>query len=116
MTCPMFQDDCRFCSHEHMIVPYAPLIEDPRSKRLIAGPVEHRKEPVGFWCNNVSEWVEHLRYCPARWGLHSVTSSGQRAGGCGVYPDAYGQSLIPREDVFLIVGTGQQTLGGVIEI
>jgi hypothetical protein len=39
-----------------------------------------------------------------------------RADGCGVYPDAYGQSLIPREDVFLIVGTGQQTLGGVIEI
>jgi hypothetical protein len=113
MTCPMFQDECRFCSHEHMIVPYAPLVEDPRSKRLIAGPVEHRKEPIGYWCNNVSEWVEHLRYCPARWGLVGSVNrlvGCARADGCGVYPDAYGQSLIPREDTFVVQGVGQQVL------
>jgi hypothetical protein len=108
-TCPMFQDKCRFCSHEHMIVPYAPLVEDPRSKRLLPGPVEHRSEPLGYWCNDISQWVEDLKYCPARFALHRY-HTGRVADGCGVYSDAYGQSLIPREDAFVVSGVGQQVL------
>ena len=40
-----------------------------------------------------------------------------KADGTGIYSDVCGQSLIPKEDdIFLVVGTGQQTLGSVIEI
>jgi hypothetical protein len=115
-TCPQFNTPCRFCSIEHLYIPYAPLIENPKTNRLEAGATAIRKEALGEWCNNISQWVRELRYCPARWGLYGVATSGIRADGCGEYSDEYGQSQIPGEDMFLIVGTGQQTLGSVIEI
>jgi len=89
MNCPMFNTpNCRFLSHEHIIVPYAPLLEDPKSKRLIAGSVAYRKEPIGLLCNNDGEWVtEHKKLCPARWGL-TRHNMGCRVPGCGVYPDS----------------------------
>ena len=108
--CPMFQTQCRFCSHEHHTIPFARLVEDPRTKRLIAGPIEHRRELIDIWCNNVGNWVKDLNWCPARWGLYR-NPIGIRADGCGEYSDAYGQSQIIRDDEFLAVGVGQQVLG-----
>lgn len=116
MNCSMFKDDCRFCSHEHQYIPYAPLVENQKTLRLEVGITNIRKELIGEWCNNISDWIEKLSYCPARWGLYGVPAIGLRADGCGVYSDTYGQSQIPQDDIFLIVGTGQQTLGSVIEI
>ena len=110
-TCSLFNDHCRFCSHEHIIIPFAPLLPDPRTGRLVAGSVQHKKEMIGEMCNNVSQWVKDLKYCPARWGLYRA-SVGVRADGCGTYKDS---QIIP-DDIFLIEGTGQQTLGSVIEI
>ena len=84
--CPMFGDDCRFCSHEKMLVPYAPLINNPKTGRLEPGMVQMRSEPLGEFCNNVCGWVSTLKYCPARWALRGVATSGVVADGCGVYP------------------------------
>ena len=108
--CPMFQDNCRFCSHEHLFVPYAPLVENPQTTRLVVGLTAIRKELVGEMCNNISQWVKDLNYCPARWGLYGVASTGIRADGTGLYSDNYGQSTIPREDEFIVSGLGQQRL------
>ena len=106
-TCPMFGDSCRFASHEHLIIPFAPLLPDPRTGRLVVGSVQHKKEMIGEMCNNIGGWVHDLHYCPARWGLHSVMSTGIRADGCGEYKD---DQTLPAEDIFLVVGTGQQVL------
>ena len=103
-TCPMFGDSCRFASHEHLIIPFAPLLPDPRTGRLVAGSVQHKKEMIGEYCNQAG-WVKDLHYCPARWGLHSVMSTGIRADGCGTYKDS---QII--QDAFVAVGMGQQTL------
>ena len=111
MNCSMFQDDCRFCSHEQRIIPFAPLIE--QNGRLVPGLVEHRKELIGEMCNNISQWVEGLKYCPARWGLvgRGLSMVGSaRADGTGTYSDVFGQGQIPREDEFVICGVGQQRL------
>jgi hypothetical protein len=110
-TCPLFQDtDCRFCSHEHLIIPYAPLVEDPRTHQLRPGLTEHRREMIGEMCNNVSLWVRDLTYCPARWGLTSF-QNGKRAEGTGVYPDGVGQGMIVIDDEPRgVVVPGQQVL------
>jgi hypothetical protein len=81
--CEAFDTPCRFCSAEHLIVPFAPLVEDPRSKRLIAGPVEHRSESLGTLCNQLSKWTRDITQCPARLGL--VYWCGEKAPGTGVY-------------------------------
>ena len=110
MICPLFNDpDCRFCNGEMRIIPYSPLVE--KNGRLVPGLIEHRKELIGEMCNNVSQWVTDLKYCPARWGLYRA-SVGVRADGCGTYKDS---QVLP-DDIFIIEGTGQQTLGSVIEI
>ena len=101
----MFGDSCRFASHEHLIIPFAPLLPDPRTGRLVAGSVQHKKEMIGTYCNNLSSWVRDLKYCPARWGLTRVPSVGIRADGCGEYKDS---QIIP--DAFVAVGVGQQCL------
>ena len=108
MNCPMFQDDCRFCSHENLIIPFSPLIE--KNGRLVPGLVEHKKELIGEMCNNESKFVTDLKYCPARWGLVGRGNNGARYEGSGTYSDSYGQSLIPREDEFVVSGVGQQRL------
>ena len=110
-VCPMFQDQCRFCSNETLRVPYTHLITNPKTKRLEAGAIAIREVSLGTWCNNISQWVSELRYCPGRWGLYGIQSSGVRADGCGVYSDTYGQSQIPKEDEFVVSGIGQQVLG-----
>jgi hypothetical protein len=111
MTCPLFNDtNCRFCSHEMIVIPFSPLVE--KNGRLVPGSVEHRKEEIGPYCNNVGDWCKDLPFCPARWGLYRFGGYGVRADGCGVYMDS---QIIPG-DIFLIEGTGQQTLGSVIEI
>jgi len=112
--CSLFKDPaCRFCSHEHSYIPYAPLVENKKTGRLEPGATEIRKELIGEFCNNICQWVRNLSYCPARWGLRSVPPSGNRAAGCGMYPDAYGQSLISaQDDIYLVAGAGD----GVLEI
>ena len=110
-SCPLFQDPaCRFCSHEHLLVPYAPLVLNEKTQRLEPGSTKIRKEALGAFCNNLSQWVRDLKYCPARWGLHGAASTGVRADGCGGYKDDYGQFLIPRDDEFVVIGVGQQVL------
>ena len=86
-TCPLFDTpNCRFLSQECIIVPYALLIEDPKTKRLSAGSTLHKKEPVGLLCNNDGEWVtDKKKLCPARWGLHRQHYGGRMG---GVYPDS----------------------------
>lgn len=117
MICPLFNDaNCRFLSQERQFIPITALIENPKTKRLELGATCIKTEVVGAMCNNISQWVKDLKYCPARWGLHSVPATGMKADGCGTYSDSYGQSLIPQDDIFLVVGAGQQTLGSVIEI
>lgn len=86
--CEPFATHCRFCSQEVLVVPYAPLIEDTRSKRLIAGSTAHRIEALGTFCNNICKWARDVQCCPARWGLSSVPKVGVRADGCGVYMDS----------------------------
>jgi hypothetical protein len=76
---------CRFCSQEHLFVPYSTLVENPATKRLCVGSTGIKKEMIGFFCNNISDWVSNLKYCPARWGLHGVASSGCVADGTGSY-------------------------------
>ena len=100
----MFGDSCRFASEECLIIPFAPLLPDPRTGRLVAGSVQHKKEMIGEYCNQMG-WVRDLHYCPARWGLTRVPSVGIRADGCGTYKDS---QIIP--DAFVAVGTGQQCL------
>jgi len=82
----MFATHCRFCSHERLTVPYARLIENPKTKRLETGSTEHMQVPLGEFCNNISQWVSVLQYCPARWGL-SNSHNGVRADGTGIYLD-----------------------------
>ena len=89
-TCPMFDTpNCRFFSFETQVVTYSPLIEDPKSKRLIAGSMLHKKvvSGTGCFCNNASMWVDRLKYCPARWGLYRH-HTGKKADGAGTYPDS----------------------------
>jgi len=82
--CTRFDTLCRFCSKEMVVIPYSPLITDPRSKRLIAGAVEYRGESLGEWCNNLSQWCNTVNKCPAREGL-AAYGCGIKADGCGVY-------------------------------
>ena len=113
MICPLFNDtNCRFLSLEHRFIPITTLVENPKTKRLEPGATTIKTELVGEMCNNVSKWVKDLKYCSGRWGLYGVASSGVRADGCGTYLDS---QVIPG-GIFLIEGTGQQTLGSVIEI
>jgi len=95
--CPMFQDNCRFLSIEHLFVPYSPLTENPKTSRLETGATQIRKEPLGCFCNNVGGWVSDLTYCPARWGLRGVATVGVVADGTGSY--LCPQYLFPQEDV-----------------
>lgn len=87
LQCPFFNDNCRFCSHEHLIVPYARLIENTKTKRLEPGATEHMPVPLGAFCNNVGVWVSDLKYCPARWALAN-SHHGVLADGTGCYPDS----------------------------
>lgn len=113
MKCSMFQGDCRFCSHEHSYIPYTPLVENKKTMRLEISATNIKMVLLGEWCNNISQWVRELRYCPARWGLHGVPSVGIRAEGCGEYSDEYGQSQITaQDDICLINDDGC----GVLEI
>jgi len=83
--CNQFDTPCRFCSQETLTVPYAPLIEDPKSKRLIPGSVAHRIEPLGTWCNNISRWCKDVVQCPARLALAYEPWTGCKAHGTGIY-------------------------------
>jgi hypothetical protein len=100
--CPMFETpNCRFFSFETQIIPYAPMIEDPRTGRLQHGSIMHKKvmAGTGCFCNNVGSWVSELTYCPARWALHGVASSGRVADGTGVYTEpVVVPSILFRED------------------
>lgn len=84
--CPMFKDDCRFCSHESLLVPYTKLEQNPKTKRLEPTGNHIDRVPLGEYCNNGCGWVKDLKYCPARWGLRGVATAGVVADGCGVYP------------------------------
>ena len=99
--CNQFDTPCRFCSQETLTVPYAPLIEDPKSKRLIAGSVVHRSEPLGQWCNNSSQWCRDITQCPARLAL--ATRHGfvwaHRVGGTGIYA-----KLCKRDEMEVLLG------------
>ena len=88
--CNQFDTPCRFCSQETLTVPYAPLIEDPKSKRLIAGSVVHRSEPLGQWCNNSSQWCRDITQCPARLALAYEPWCGKKAEGTGSYAKLIG--------------------------
>lgn len=91
--------NCRFLSQEHLFVPYSTLVENPKTKRLCVGTTGIKKEPVGIYCNNVSDWVSNLTFCPARWALHGVASSGCVADGTGVYVEpVMVPSVLFRED------------------
>lgn len=94
MKCTMFLDNCRFCSHEHHYIPYTPLVENKKTMRLEIGATNIRKELIGEFCNNIGGWVQDLKYCPARWGLYGIATTGYLSDGCGVYSDAVGQSGI----------------------
>jgi hypothetical protein len=86
----MFDTHCRFCSHEHLFVPYTPLITNPKTNRLEAaiGKTMIKKEPVGIYCNNSSSWVSDLKFCPARWALHRKHyGDGRVADGTGTYTE-----------------------------
>jgi len=88
-TCPMFDTpNCRFLSEESMLIPFNKLVENPKTNRLEpAKETMMRKEPLGTFCNNASMWVDRLKYCPARWGLHRH-HTGKKADGTGTYPDS----------------------------
>ena len=69
-VCEMINGECRFCSNEQRFVPFTKLVEDPKTKRLILGATDIRKETIGLRCNNDgNKMVSELHYCPARWGL-----------------------------------------------
>ena len=107
--CAQFDTPCRFCSQETLVVPYAPLVEDPKSKRLIAGGVAHRIEALGAWCNNSSQWCRELTQCPARVGLAYEPRCGQNADGTGSYA-----KLVSSTDMKALMSErvpGQQVLG-----
>jgi hypothetical protein len=114
--CEAFDTPCRFCSKESLIVPFATLVEDPRSKRLIAGPVEHRSESLGTMCNQLSKWTRDVTQCSARLGL--VHWCGIKAEGTGIYARLHTEAEIRwrvREDGDImrtqeIVHYGQQVL------
>jgi hypothetical protein len=108
--CPEYSTHCRFCSKESIIIPFARLIEDPQSKRLIAGPVEHRRESLGTLCNQLSMFTKDVTQCPARLGL--VMWTGIKADGCGIYSKLHTDAEMRdfmREKVI-----GQNTLEGVV--
>jgi len=88
--CEAFDTPCRFVSNEVLVVPYALLVEDPRTKRLIAGSVVHRSEPLGQWCNNISAWCASLTQCPARLALAYEPWCGQKADGTMSYAKLIG--------------------------
>jgi len=107
--CTAFDTLCRFVSNEVLVVPYAPLIADPRTKRLIAGSVVHRSEPLGQWCNNTSHWCKEIVQCPARLALAYEPWCGQKAEGTGSYAKLIGSmemKALMSERV-----PGQQVLG-----
>ena len=105
IACPMFNDtDCRFASLETRYSAYTGI--KMQDHHYVPTKVGYKQNVIGVRCNNDgTKMVSDIHYCPARWGLHSVTSTGIRADGCGEYKDS---QIIP--DAFVAVGTGQQTL------
>ena len=107
--CIQFDTPCRFVSNEVLVVPYALLVEDPRTKRLIAGSVVHRSEPLGQWCNNSSAWCSSLSQCPARLALAYEPWCGQKADGTGSYAKLIGSREMKALMSERVIG--QQVLG-----
>jgi hypothetical protein len=116
IKCEQFDTLCRFCSRERLVVRYTQLVEHPKFKRLIAGPVGEREEMMGTMCNQNSQWTRDVAQCPARLGL--VKWCGEKAPGTGVYAKLHTEAEIRwmvREDgdttrTQEIVHYGQQVL------
>ena len=87
--CPPFSTPCRFCSQEHQYITYNQLTENPKTKRLEANlNTMIRKEALGEWCNNSSQWCRDITQCPARLAL--VPWTGLKADGTGSYAKLVG--------------------------
>jgi hypothetical protein len=82
--CHKYDTSCRFLSNEFLLVPYNQLITNPKTNRLEPSlQTMLRKEPIGEYCNNVSDWVENVNQCPARLAL--VRWTGIKVDGAGIY-------------------------------
>ena len=66
MICPMFSDDCRFCSMEVQYHPCTYIIKkDMHFEPVRTGFI---RVELGEFCNNDgTKFVADLHYCPARW-------------------------------------------------
>lgn len=110
--CEPFSTPCRFCSKEHMLIPFAKLVENPKTNRLEpAKETLLRTEALGTWCNNRSQWTRDVTQCPARVAL--ATRHGfvwaHKADGTGTYAKLIGSmemKALMAERV-----PGQQVLG-----
>ena len=106
--CNQFDTPCRFCSKESMLIPFNKLVENPKTNRLEpAKETMLRKEALGEWCNNSSQWCRDITQCPARLAL--VPWCGIKAEGTGTYAKLVGSlemKALMSERV-----PGQQVLG-----
>ena len=111
--CPQFSTPCRFCSQEHQYITYNQLTENPKTKRLEANlNTMIRKEALGAWCNNSSQWCRDITQCPARLALAYEPWCGQKADGTGSYAKLIGSMEMKALMSERVIG--QTTLEGVV--
>jgi hypothetical protein len=66
-TCPLFNDPCRHCSHEHSSRPYMKLDKDPRTGLFKPGSLGRLEVDLGYYCNDAGRYIDGMHYCPIKW-------------------------------------------------
>jgi len=66
-VCPLFNDPCRHCSHEHIFRPCMKLEKDPRTGLFKSGGLSRIEVDLGYYCNDEGKWCDDMHYCPIKW-------------------------------------------------
>jgi len=67
LTCPMFNDECQYCSHEIASRPYTKIERNKSNGLYEPQGLGNSIVQLGAYCNNACKWVEKMHYCPSRW-------------------------------------------------
>lgn len=65
--CPMFGDQCWYCSHETTARLHTKIEKNNSNGLYEPKGLGRTIIELGAYCNNACEWIEKLHYCPSRW-------------------------------------------------
>jgi len=68
-TCPMFGDNCKYCSHEKTTRSFTKIQKNGVTNLYEPKGIGKKVIELGEYCNNACAWVRDLHVCPARWAL-----------------------------------------------